>query len=92
MALARLKAAAMALLSDEEIRVLRARLAAEDSAGRASLERLFLTESLPALAETVGKSLEQSKMIVYQGEGGGPIPMALSAVLDVLQQRLAGIA
>ncbi len=90
--LARLKAAAMALLSDEENRVLRARLAAEDSAGRASLERLFLTESLPALAETVGKSLEQSKMVVYQGEGGGPVPMALSAVLDVLQERLAGMA
>ena len=90
--LARLKAAAMALLSDEEIRVLRARLAAEDSAGRASLERLFLTESLPALAETVGKSLEQSKMVVYQGEGGGPVPMALSAVLGVLQERLAGMA
>jgi len=90
--LARLKAEATALLNDEEIRVLQARIAAEDGAGRASLERLFLTESLPALAETVGKSLEDSKMVVYQGEGGGPVPMAISAVLDVLQQRLTGVA
>jgi flotillin len=89
--LARLKAEAAALCTDEEIRALRERLAAEDGAGRASLERLFLTESLPALAATVGKSLEHSRMVVYQGEGGGPVPMALSAVLDVLQQRLSGV-
>ena len=91
LSLAKLKAETDALLTDERVRALREKLSAEDSAGRASLERLFLTESLPALAQTVGKSLENSKMVVYQGEGGGPIPMALTAVLDVLQQRLAGV-
>ncbi|MFT5687158.1 MAG: hypothetical protein ACI8RZ_008115, partial [Myxococcota bacterium] len=89
--LAKLQAETAALLSDQKSSALRARLAAEDSAGRASLERLFLTESLPALAATVGKSLEHSKMVVYQGEGGGPVPMALSAVLDVMRERLAGV-
>ena len=94
--LARLEAETAALRTDEEIRALRARLEAESTAGRASLERLYLTESLPALAEAVSRSLDGSRMVVYQGDGasgggGGPLPMALAAVADVLQQRLAGM-
>lgn len=91
--LARLRAEAAALCSDEEIRTLRERLAAESSAGRASLERLFLTESLPALTQAVAASLEGSRMVVYQGDGGsgGPVPLALSTIVDALQQRLAGL-
>lgn len=79
--------------SDQAVHALRERLAAESTAGRASLERLFLTDSLPALANALAKSLEGSRLHVYQsGEGGAtPLSFALTELTGLLGQRLAGL-
>jgi regulator of protease activity HflC (stomatin/prohibitin superfamily) len=75
---------------EEEIRALRARLEAESSAGRASLERLYVTEALPALAETLAASLQGARFQVYQGGdgAGGPLPFALGQLMDLLPSLL----
>lgn len=81
------------LLHAEEAQTLRERLEAEGAGGRASLERLFLRESLPALAQALASSLEGSQVWVQQGEGGaqaGPVGFAIAQVLGLLDQRLAG--
>ena len=87
--LRKLDAAADRIVHDEEVRALAARFEAESGAGRASLERLYLTESLPALAEALGSALEGSRFNVYQGgDGGGPLPFALAQLLEQLPAAL----
>ena len=75
---ARLDAAARRVTAEEETRALTARLAAEDAAGRGSLERLFLSEGLPAVAGALAAALEGSDLRIYQG---GPLPAALTDLL-----------
>lgn len=88
----RIRAEARRLDHEEDTRALREQLAAESGAGRASLERLFLTQALPQVAQAVAKSLEHARLHVVQtGAGGaatGFLPMAVTQVLDLLQQRL----
>ncbi len=79
------------IANDETLRELRERVAVENSAGRASLERLFLSEGLPELARTLAASMEGARLHVYQsaGEGGaGPLGFALQEILGVLRERL----
>lgn len=76
--------------NDEVARALAERLAVENNAGRASLERLFLTESLPEISKAIGSSLSGARFHVVQGGEDAPSPyqFALTQILDLLQQRL----
>jgi regulator of protease activity HflC (stomatin/prohibitin superfamily) len=95
----RLEMEAQQLAHNEEIRLLRERYLAENVAGRASLERLFLTESLPTLAEALATSLKNARLNVYQtgtgqpgsGNSGGLVPLAIHQLLDLIQQRLSNV-
>jgi regulator of protease activity HflC (stomatin/prohibitin superfamily) len=86
---ARIRAEARALAHDEELRFLRERLVIESAAGPASLQRLYVTDALPKIADAVGKSLQNARLTVLQGEGGGGfVPLAVSQVLDLLGDNL----
>jgi hypothetical protein len=90
---AAIKAAAQRILSEEEIRTLKDRLAVEDQAGPASLERLFYAKALPELAQTLAKSMNNMQYNVFQsagaaGEGGSPVNFVLQQLLGILQQRV----
>lgn len=76
--------------NDEIVRALAERLSVENGAGRASLERLFLTESLPEISKALGSSLSGARFNVVQGQGDAtsPYQFALTQILDLLQQRL----
>lgn len=86
--LARLEAEALALANNEEIRALRERLVAEGQANRASLERLFLTEALPTIAESMAQTMQNTRMNVYHNGATGPVSMVLQHLDEVLQNRL----
>ena len=89
------EAAARRAGNDEEARALRERLAAESGAGRASLERLFLSESLPELARALASGLQGARLNVYHAgkgdAGGGPLGFMLQELLGVATERLAKI-
>jgi len=89
-------AEAARVASEEALRALRERLAVENTAGPASLERAFLTEALPTVAESLAESLGNSRFTVYQstdganGHGGAtPFHFALTQLMDLLGSRLA---
>lgn len=73
------------VVANQEIAQLNARLAAENQAGPAALERLFIEKTLPGVAEAVSSSLGAMRLNVYQatGEGGAATPLGF-----VLQQVL----
>jgi flotillin len=78
-------------LNEESSRALAARLTVENGAGRASLERLFLTEALPEISSALAASLSQARFNVVQSNGSAatsPFQYALTQILDLLQQRL----
>jgi hypothetical protein len=54
------------------------------------LERLWVTEALPALAETLAASLHGARFQVYQAgeDGAGPLPFALGQLMDALPALL----
>ena len=87
---AAIEAEAAKIRKDEELRALEAQLLVESKAGPASLERLFLTQSLPALSTAIAKSMEGAHLSVYQSgsQGGGLLPMAVQQVSELLQSRL----
>jgi hypothetical protein len=79
------------MFAEESTRALRDRLDAESSAGPASLERLFVNEALPHLAETMASSLQGARFHVLQGGGDGtgvsPLHFAFREVMDFLGSR-----
>ncbi len=80
---------AQRLLHDEELRVTRERIAVESGAGRASLERLFIREALPQVADAVARSMSNAQLNVYQtgADGAGLLPMALRQIFDMVNPR-----
>jgi regulator of protease activity HflC (stomatin/prohibitin superfamily) len=99
---AMLRAEVLRIEHDEEMRAMTARFEAENSAGRASLERLFITQALPALSEAIAHSMEGARLNIYQANGaaGGPngaqgpsglVPLVFGQVMDLLQQRLSSL-
>jgi flotillin len=87
---AKIDAEARALAHDEELRFMREKLAIESSAGPAALERLYVIEALPKIAEAVGKSLANARLnVLATGEQGaaGFLPMAIQQVLEVMERR-----
>jgi flotillin len=86
---ARLTTEARRLQADEELRVYRERLAAEGAAAPASLERLFVSEALPRIAEALTTGLEGARLHVFQaGEGAaGFLPLLVRQVMDLARRR-----
>ncbi len=84
---AQLAAEAAQFTHDEEAAALRARLAAESGAGRASLERLFIQQALPQVAVALAKGLENARLHLYQSDGkpgAGFLPVAMGQVMELL--------
>lgn len=79
-----------AALSDERVRALREQLAAEGTASRESLERLFMLEVAPKVAEAVGRSMQNMRYSVMTGgdEAQSPLSFAMRQVIDLLEQRV----
>jgi regulator of protease activity HflC (stomatin/prohibitin superfamily) len=85
----KLAAEGVRLRFDEQIRELRARIEAENAASPASLQRTFVVNALPAVAETVAKSMGNMRLNVVQGAGNGsmvsPLQMVLQSVMEVFE-------
>jgi flotillin len=90
---AEIDAESATIASQQEIEVLRNRLAAESSASPASIERLFMTEALPELARTFAESASHMRFSVFQNAGdasasASPLGFLLSQLLELLDQRI----
>jgi len=90
---AELKAEAQRMLNEEETRALREKLDAENGAGPAAMERLFVTEALPAASAALAKSMSNARFNLYQtsGDGNGsqvtPFHFLLSQAMDLVQEH-----
>lgn len=74
------------ITADEATRALREQLAAESTAGPASLERLLLTDAVPQIAKLVAASLQNARLHIYHGgDGKGVVPLVLGEVLDAVR-------
>jgi hypothetical protein len=69
---------------DEELRAYRDRLGAEAAAGPASLDRLFLSEALPHLAQALARGLEGARLNVFQA-GGDVLPALVGQVMGMMR-------
>jgi flotillin len=93
---AEIKAAAQRALHEEEARALREQLNAQDEAGPAAMQRLFVTEALPAAATAMARSMRHARFNLYQtsgdGDGNGAMPtpfhFMLSQVMDLVQEQM----
>ncbi len=94
---AEIKAAAQRALHEEEARALREMLDSENEAGPAAMERLFVTEALPAAASAMAKSMGNARFNLYQtggdgnGNGGGmptPFHFMLSQAMELVQEHV----
>ncbi len=79
---------------EQETTALRERLAAENSAGSASLERLFISDVLPKVSEAVAASAANMRFSVYQttseqAPGATPFGFLLAQLLEILDERLS---
>lgn len=85
---AALEAEASRVAHDEETRALRERLAAENSAGDASLQRQFVEKALPAVAQALAETMGSMNYTVYHSAPGqdSPLSMALAQVADLWRQ------
>lgn len=86
---AALEAETNRILRDEETRSLRERLAAENTAGEASLQRQFVEHALPVVAHTLGEAMTNMNYTVFQGDAGQgtPLNFALAQLFELLQSR-----
>ncbi len=80
-------------LNDEHVRALRERLSAENSAGPASMERLFVEQALPSIASSMAESMRDMRFSVFQttgedGKGITPFHFALQQVVELLHSRV----
>ena len=64
---AQIAAEAKRIEADEATRALRERLAAESTAGEASMQRLYLTEAVPQIASLLSAGLTNARVHLYQG-------------------------
>ena len=78
---------------DIEIEALRRKVEVENSATPQSLEKNFIETALPALAETMSKSMGNARVTLIQGdgEGGTPFKFVLTELLDLLRTRMEGV-
>lgn len=86
---AEIEAETSRLVNDEKTRGLRELLAAENTAGETSLQRLFIESALPTVAQAMGESMANMHYTVFQGEAGagGPLNFALTQVFELLKTR-----
>lgn len=86
---AEIEAETSRLVNDEKTRGLRELLAAENTAGETSLQRLFIESALPTVAQAMGESMANMNYTVFQGEAGagGPLNFALAQVFELLRGR-----
>jgi flotillin len=83
---------AQRMLRELEIQLLRDRLAAESSAGPASLERLYVSQALPLVAKALTEGLKDSRISIMNGGGqGDALGTLLNTALFAVQERLAAL-
>lgn len=76
--------------SEVEVTTLRQRTEVENSATPLSLEKNFIDTALPAIAQAMAKSMNNSRINIIQGEGqnSSPVRFILNELLAILQERL----
>lgn len=81
------------LAHEVEIEALQKRVEVENSATPLSLERNFIEVALPAVAEALARSMNNSRISIIQGngEGGTPFKFILMELVDILRERLEGL-
>jgi flotillin len=89
---ARIDAEAKTITSRQEIEALEGRVKAESAAAPASLDRLFITEALPAVARALAVSARDMRFSVMQTAGTAssestPFGFLLGQVMELLDQR-----
>lgn len=77
----------------EEIETLNKRIEVENQASPVSLEKNFIEKALPAIAETLAKSMNNSRLNIIQesgknGGGGTPFKFILMEIMDILRERM----
>ena len=76
-----------------EIEALQQRVEIENSATPNSLERSFMETALPAIAEAMAKSMNNTRVHIIQGDGAGngggtPFRFIMTELLDILRERM----
>jgi hypothetical protein len=82
---------AQALRHQEEVNALQAKIQAENTISPLSLEKYFIEEALPAIAEATARSLKGVKITMFQqdGEGKGtPFNFILTELLQIFRDRM----
>jgi hypothetical protein len=79
-----------------EIEALQQRVEIENSATPHSLERSFMETSLPAIAEAMAKSMNNTRVHIIQGDtngggGGTPFRFIMTELLDILRERMENL-
>lgn len=81
------------LIHQEELEALQTRINIENSALPISLERNFINDALPVLAEVIAKNLKDVKMNIIQQDGSGsrgatPFNFILMELMQILKDRM----
>jgi hypothetical protein len=81
------------LAHEVEIEALQRKINVENSATPLSLEKNFIETALPVIAETLAKSMANSRVYINQGsgEGGTPFKFILMELLEILHERMDGV-
>ncbi|KOR31985.1 hypothetical protein TI05_10185 [Achromatium sp. WMS3] len=76
------------LIHEEEVATLKKRIKVENQITPTGLERQFIDNALPKIAKSLGKSLQNARISIVQGEGGLPFQMLVNEIIGVLRSRL----
>lgn len=81
------------LAHEIELEALQRKMDVENSATPLSLEKNFIETALPALAESMARSMNNSRVSIIQGdgEGGTPFKFILAELMDILRERMENI-
>jgi regulator of protease activity HflC (stomatin/prohibitin superfamily) len=74
-----------------EVDYLRQKTEVENNMSAVGLEKAFIEKALPEIAQALAKSMENSRMTIFQGdgqEGGTPFKFILSELMTILRERL----
>lgn len=74
-----------------EVDYLRQKTEVENSMSAVGLEKAFIEKALPEIAQALAKSMENSRVTIFQGdgqEGGTPFKFILSELMGILRERL----
>lgn len=82
--------AAKKMVHQEEIEALEKKIQVENETSRMSLEKAFIEQALPSIAEVVAKSMNNVKMSIYQQDGNPttPFKFVLNEILEIFKDRV----